>query len=154
MFSLLVGLLFSGMSIGPTLGSVIINRTHNVLVVFYVATSVHILNACFIWLVVPESLAPMQMQQARKLHEDALRSASVKKAFLKRVFSFLEPLALLLPASGGKNRQRGDWSLSLLVLANGFVLLLFVSSLSCELLGYHHECLSCHRGLSLRRCNT
>lgn len=163
MFSLLIGLMFTGMSIGPTLGSVLINRTHNVLIVFYIATAVHIVYACLIWFVVPESLAPMQMQQARKLHEDALRTASVtkKKALFKRVFSFLEPLTLLLPASVGPpkggnplKKQRGDWSLFLLALANGCVLLLIVSPLRCQLLGDHHECLSFPRDPSLQICNT
>lgn len=136
MFSLLLGLMFTGMSLGPTLGSVLINRTHNVLSVFYVATTVHVFYACLIWFVVPESLAPMQMQQARKLYDDALRAASVtkKKALFKRVFSFLEPLVLLLPGSVGPlegrnplKKQKKDWSLFLLALAHGCVLLLIVS---------------------------
>ena len=137
MFSLLLGLMFTGMSLGPTIGSVLINRTHKVLSVFYIATGSHVFYACLIWFIVPESLAPMQMQQARKLYDDALRAASVtkKKALFKRVFSFLEPLALLLPGSTGPSqggnplkKQRKDWSLFLLALAHGCVLLLIVSS--------------------------
>ena len=62
-FSLQVGLLFVGMAIGPTLGSIIVRTTrgvlsplNNVLSVFYVATVIHILYAMMLWFVVPESL--------------------------------------------------------------------------------------------------
>ena len=161
MFSLLLGLMFTGMSLGPTLGSVLINRTHNVLSVFYIATSVHILYACLIWFVVPESLAPMQMQQARKLYDDAMRvaSATKKKALFKRMFSFLEPLALLLPGSVGPEggnplkKQRGDWSLFLLALAHGCVLLLIVSVSRLQLSVNVYQYLTHPREVLLRSYN-
>ncbi|KZT71313.1 MFS general substrate transporter [Daedalea quercina L-15889] len=134
-FSLLLGLVFTGMSIGPTLGSLVINRTKNVLFVFYIATAVHIIYACVIWSVVPESLAPMQLQQARKLHEDSVRAASTtkRKAWFRRMFGFLEPMALFLPGHVGPphagtgnplKKPKRDWSLFLLAMANGCVMLL------------------------------
>ncbi|KAH9930705.1 major facilitator superfamily domain-containing protein [Fomitopsis serialis] len=129
-FSLLIGLVFTGMSIGPTLGSLLINRTHNVLIVFYVATVAHILFALSTWFVVPESLAPIQLQQARRLHETGAAAAK-KRPWFQKAFGFLAPLALLLPGAVGEGKQtnplkkpKRDWSLFLLALANGFVLLL------------------------------
>ncbi|TFY57982.1 hypothetical protein EVJ58_g6698, partial [Rhodofomes roseus] len=129
-FSLLIGLLFIGISVGPTLGSLVINRTHNVLNVFYIATAVHVVFACLVWLVVPESLSPMQLQQARRIRVVAAATTK-KKAWFRRVFGFLEPLALLLPEGLGEPQAanplktpKRDWSLFLVALANGFVLVL------------------------------
>ncbi|KAI0957937.1 hypothetical protein AcW1_006164 [Taiwanofungus camphoratus] len=131
-FSLFLGLLFTGMSIGPTLGSLLISYTGHALSVFYIAAFVHLLYSLGIWFIIPESLSAAQMADSAKLHEERLeqlrhsRSKGGVLVWLSRIFGFLTPLALLFPAAaeGGSpmKKKRRDGSLLLLATGYGFAI--------------------------------
>ncbi|KAI0723991.1 MFS general substrate transporter [Cerioporus squamosus] len=128
-FSLHLGLLFTGMGIGPTLGGLIIRFTGEFIYVFYISAAIHCVYALLVWFIIPESLSRTEMIRARQRHKEAddeYRSANAHGGFLvflKRVFAFLTPLSLFLPIDlNGGNPAKGkrrDWSLLFLVAAFG-----------------------------------
>jgi len=135
-FSLFVGLMFSGIAFGPTLGGLIVKHTGNLLTVFYIACAVHILWAMMLWFIIPESVTRAQMVESRRGYtvqlEQAKRDAP-GRPFMSRfkiLFSFLSPLALLFFAPSSMNGkqskvQRGAWSLRFVALSYGCTVLLF-----------------------------
>ncbi|GLB34576.1 putative major facilitator superfamily protein [Lyophyllum shimeji] len=106
MFSLYLGLLFTGMALGPTLGGLLIRFTGSLLSVFYAALFVHLIYASTVWLLLPESLLKSQMQQSKmKYREELLDTARDRElnpavgllVRFKRLFAFLSPLTVFLP---------------------------------------------------------
>ncbi|THG99442.1 hypothetical protein EW145_g7263 [Phellinidium pouzarii] len=143
-FSLSLGLLFIGMSLGPSIGGLFIHFTHQTLSVFYFATSIHLLYAILLWTILPESLPPRSMAANRarraRLAEEAQQTeaASVSSGWcvmavlrLKKVFVFLSPLSIFAPetvdADGYSGKTRRDWSLTLVAGSYGFSALVFAS---------------------------
>ncbi|KLO13488.1 MFS general substrate transporter [Schizopora paradoxa] len=136
-FSLSLGLLFIGMAFGPTLGSVLIRSTHQVITVFYFATATHIAYSLLVWFVIPESLSPRVMaankEKRRRENEEAQTNASSDSrtlVVLKRAFAFLSPLTVFAPETirlAGSTKTRRDWNLTLLAAAFGFSGLVFSS---------------------------
>jgi hypothetical protein len=138
MFSLGLGLMFTGIAIGPTLGGLLIHATRQVISVFYAASVVHFLYAILVWMVIPESLTSSQMAASRRKHavdmQQDLTDAPVAVNILvriKRMFKFLSPLAVFIPEKAEKGRnvlqtQKRDWSLSLLAASYGFTMLILV----------------------------
>lgn len=148
-FSLGTGLLFVGMGIGPTLGSILVHETRNLLSVFYAALAVHVLYAFWLWFVVPESLAPAAMRRNRERqrkreemqglddtlisgHRNNAEGALMKgvnkiSAGVRRTFAFLSPLSIFIPAQVHKSHGHDgkssiwnrDWSLTLVVVGYG-----------------------------------
>ncbi|KAH9857150.1 MFS general substrate transporter [Lenzites betulinus] len=126
-FSRHLGLLFTGMAVGPTLGGLVIRFTGNFISVFYVAAALHIVYAILIWFVVPESLHKRDREAARiryKVEEEEYVAAHAHGGvlvLLKRLFAFLTPLFLFLPTQvsegGSPKRKRRDWTLFLLICA-------------------------------------
>ena len=110
-FSLAIGLMFMGLAAGPTLGSVIIRETGNILSVFYMATGAHFIYAIFVWFILPESLTRRKMVKARQRYAEAraeeqrqIRQGREESGLgvwmlmtLKSVFGFLSPLAVFAP---------------------------------------------------------
>ncbi|KXN92843.1 hypothetical protein AN958_06822, partial [Leucoagaricus sp. SymC.cos] len=124
-FSLGLGLMFSGMAIGPTLGSLLIHSTGQLIAVFYAAAAMHILYALVVWFILPQSLTLSYRLRAREQYAQELR-ADVEQSgrflfFVKRLFSFLRPLTVLTPtlkeASSPLKREKKDWNLTLMALA-------------------------------------
>ncbi|KAF8236196.1 hypothetical protein L208DRAFT_1252513 [Tricholoma matsutake] len=125
-FSLSLGLFFTGMTFGPTLGGLLIRFSGNALSVFYLAGLIHFLYACMVWLIVPESLSLRQMDL---LHRKYVAESDGDRVhgITKRLFAFLSPLTLLMPGIGGEEqgninplKAKGrDWSLTLLSAAYG-----------------------------------
>ena len=72
LFSLDMGLLFTGIAIGPALGGLIIRFTGRFIIVFYISTAIHVVYSLLIWFVIPESLSPSDMQAARSRHKHDL----------------------------------------------------------------------------------
>lgn len=139
-FSRYLGLLFTGMAIGPTLGGLVIRFTGSFISVFYIAAGLHLVYALLVWFVIPESLHKRDMEAARirqRVEEEQYRAAHAHGGalvLLKRLFAFLTPLMLFLPIElnqGGtpSKGKRRDWSLALLVAAYGFTVSLMVSGL-------------------------
>ncbi|KAJ6525633.1 major facilitator superfamily domain-containing protein [Mycena capillaripes] len=132
-FSLLLGLIFSGVGIGPTLGGLLIRFSKSILSVFYLATVVHGAFALLSFTALPESLTETQMQTARTQYQERLRLLDQQeRTFLvriQRLFTFLKPLTIFFPervethpdASPWKGRQK-DWNLTLLALAYAFTI--------------------------------
>ncbi|KZT09657.1 MFS general substrate transporter [Laetiporus sulphureus 93-53] len=125
-FSLSLGLLFLGYSIGPTFGSVLISYTRNTLSVFAVAATLHVAYAFLTGCIIPESLSTAHMAEARgrAAEEEAQRTKGGVRIWLARtVGGFIRPLALLLPGKvemeDGKQRRKRDWSLLLLAAGYG-----------------------------------
>ncbi|GAA5965156.1 hypothetical protein JCM21900_004621 [Sporobolomyces salmonicolor] len=126
-FSLLGGLLFAGIAVGPSIGSLLIARSGSVLLPFYVALGLHLVYLGLLMVFLPESLSAERKETARRRHEaevcareEAERNADeeAKKRgvgavwrrragrVLARPFGFLRPVGLLLPVKkGGKEEE-------------------------------------------------
>ncbi|KAH9037056.1 MFS general substrate transporter [Lactarius pseudohatsudake] len=116
-FSRLLGMLFTGAALGPSLGGLAVRLSGNPYVVFYIALGSHAIAACFFWLVVPESLLPAQMDAARRAHR-----ASNQGYIPSWVFGFFAPLTVFAPVArkDGVTPQKflkKDWSLTWLALS-------------------------------------
>ncbi|TDL24842.1 MFS general substrate transporter [Rickenella mellea] len=146
-FSMSLGLMFTGFAIGPTFGGFLIHVTETVLSVFYFATFAHVLFAFVVWVVIPESLSRRSMQESRqrrvaelaealdaeRAEAEAGRSTGICLLMrFKRLFGFLSPLTVFAPKSLDKDNAPGkrrakDWSLTFLVLSLGFNILIMSS---------------------------
>jgi hypothetical protein len=126
-FSLSLGLIFTGMALGPTLGSLLIHATGRPLTVFYAAASGHLVYALLIWLLVPESRPRDEMRRSRAKY--AAEAATV--GFWNRAFAFLSPLAVFWPAPANKRsplKARRDWGLVLIAVGYGLTISIMVFS--------------------------
>ncbi|TBU49115.1 MFS general substrate transporter [Dichomitus squalens] len=131
-FSLNLGLLFTGVGVGPLLGGLLIRFTGKFIIVFYISAIIHLIYALLVWFIVPESLSKAELQEARSRYKVANEEYFAAHAhggilvFFKRMFAFLTPLAIFLPTRlvGGNpaKGQRRDWSLLFVVLAYAFVI--------------------------------
>ncbi|KAF8969597.1 major facilitator superfamily domain-containing protein [Flammula alnicola] len=141
-FSLSLGLLFIGIALGPTLGSLLIHVTGQTLSVFYVATGLHVLYSIFIWTILPESVSQKRMSHAKtKYALEVLEIANERErnpaisilVKARRLFAFLSPLTVFSPAEEENaigNPLKGpkrDWNLTLLVLAYAFTISIMAS---------------------------
>ena len=128
------------MVLGPSIGSLVIRFTGQVLSVFYMGGSLHLLYSCLVWFIMPESLSKGYMELAKSRYANSLRTASPNSnnsfGFIRntqRLFFFLRPLAILKPAEEvNRNALKGrrkDWNLTLLAAAYGFTVALMVSVL-------------------------
>ncbi|KAK7467283.1 hypothetical protein VKT23_004340 [Stygiomarasmius scandens] len=134
--SLSLGFLFIGFSLGPTFGGLLIRLTHKTISVFYVATVSHLIYACMIWFVVPESLSKKQMDLAKAKYkqqaaETRMQEVQVGKLAAclvkaKRIFGFLTPLAVFAPAQvvnrSPLKKSSRDWSLTFIAIGYAFTL--------------------------------
>ena len=156
-FSLSLGLLFIGMALGPTLGSLLIAGTGSAVSVFYAATACHICYSCLIWFVLPESLTRSAMMKSRRRHAIRLEEEEQKRKerearggatgsprlgksvirasrrILKRAFAFMSPLSVFAPVRDEASEKTGksDWSLTSIAAGFGFYTLVVVSSFFC-----------------------
>jgi len=89
--------------------------------VFYLAAALGLIQAFFVWFVLPESRTTAKMQRASTTHREN------PSQWFQRLFFFLEPLAILLPEKisnpNSSKVGRRDWNLTLLVLGYGLMLL-------------------------------
>jgi MFS family permease len=115
-FSIYLGLVYIGMAIGPAFGGLLIRQSGDLLTVFYYALLGHLLFACMVWFVVPESIAPTQLSRAKAAHDESKLQA--KGGLLAHLTSFFAPLKLFAPVmvATGDNplKRRKDWNLTLL----------------------------------------
>ncbi|KAG8885597.1 hypothetical protein FRB97_000505 [Tulasnella sp. 331] len=131
-FSLYLGTLFIGFALGPTIGSILIKSTQDLLTPFYVAVTAHVLMAPFYLLVLPESLSDeartaltKKQRDIRGERADAVRQAKASDLWHTRqkflaLFSFLSPLAIFLPRKI-EGTGRRDWNLTIVVASTGIV---------------------------------
>lgn len=128
-FSVYLGLIYTGMAIGPALGGLLIRQSGDLLTVFYYAFSSHLVFASMVWFIVPESLAPTQLSRAKAAYKES--KSQSKGGFRANLMSFFAPLKLFMPvtvAKGGNPlKARKDWNLTLLAATHGLVVMLMVS---------------------------
>ncbi|KAG6836783.1 hypothetical protein H0H93_003204 [Arthromyces matolae] len=136
--SLALGLLFTGMAVGPSLGALCIHITGTPITVFYASFGIHLVYAFIVCLLLPESLLKSQMERSRVAYEAELQNASQTASegtlvMIKRIFSFLSPLSVFFPEihqpGPGDNplkRKKRDWSLTMLVGSYGFAISIMV----------------------------
>ncbi|KIL69994.1 hypothetical protein M378DRAFT_7764 [Amanita muscaria Koide BX008] len=120
MFSLSLGLLFTGVAIGPAISSLLIRSTGQLLSVFFLSACLHLTYALAVLFIVPESLTKQKMQASRKKHQEQGREAPAKSVatYLKGLFRFLAPLTVLAPSKSTRTGGK-DWSLTLIALGYG-----------------------------------
>ncbi|KAJ7097761.1 major facilitator superfamily domain-containing protein [Mycena belliarum] len=125
-FSLFLGLVFFGLGFGPTIGSLLIRFTQNLLSVFYLAAGVHLSYAIMAWFLLPESLTKAQMHSAHLQHQESRRLRSEEEVTLlvrfQRLFDFLKPLTIFFPepVNTAPKGRKCDWNLTLLAIAYAF----------------------------------
>ncbi|KAJ6497032.1 major facilitator superfamily domain-containing protein [Mycena vitilis] len=133
LFSLLLGLVFTGIGIGPTIGGLLIRFSGNLLSVFYLATVIHGAFALMCLIALPESLTKTQMQAASVQYHESLRLLDEQERTLltriQRIFTFLKPLLIFFPEPverhSNTNPLKGrkwDWNLTLIAMAYGFTI--------------------------------
>lgn len=138
-FSLVLGLLFVGMAVGPTLGSLVIRSTGRLISIFYVSTGIHFLYALFVWFILPESLSLSYRLRAREKYAQRLRtdvsedtgSLGIRTLnAVKKLFGFLAPLNVFFPEVREMNnnplKKKRNWNLTLVGLAYFMVTSLMV----------------------------
>jgi MFS family permease len=137
-FSLFLGVLFAGAALGPSLGSLLIRVTHNVLSVFYGAAILHAIYLVMACIVIPESVTRSQMAASQARHIEEIRALKeVREGTvvglwdrIKRFFRLLSPLGIFLPAHNrGRNPLKGnrrDWNLSLIAVSYSLTVMLMV----------------------------
>ncbi|KAF8808993.1 MFS general substrate transporter [Phlegmacium glaucopus] len=139
-FSLNLGLMFTGMALGPIVGSLLVRFTGQALSVFYLGGTLHLLYSCLVWFIMPESLTKNHMGLAKARYADephrvpldhgrSLVAGFLNKA--QRLFAFLRPLTIFGPieeVNGNPLKApRKDWDLTFLAIAYGFTVALMGS---------------------------
>jgi MFS family permease len=153
----MLGLLFCGVAIGPTIGGLLISSTNNILSVFYVAAGLHATYMLLMLFVVPESLtkemAYANSEQAKQRAERAREAREVREMreaengkpitlsrrlgrSLRVIFFFMKPLTIVLPHRIEGTRRR-DWNLTMLAISYGMITLLTVSPHFYSFLTFH-----------------
>ena len=103
--------LFSGIAFGPLLTALIVKKTGNLILIFWVALGIHIFFILFISIVVPESLIKKRQMVAREKYAAETETENVvwrgqvdwyttARAVLHRV-NILKPLKILFPTGPG-----------------------------------------------------
>ncbi|KAF9039315.1 major facilitator superfamily domain-containing protein [Panaeolus papilionaceus] len=132
-FLLAMALMLISAAVGPTMGSLLISKTHNVLSVFYFGGILHLLLLIITLFVLPESVSMEKRQRSKEIYLRDLHNRSSGQedqdpssngiARLHRLLPFLWSLAVFLPTQE-KNRNplrriKRDWSLTLVALGYG-----------------------------------
>ncbi|KAI0273597.1 major facilitator superfamily domain-containing protein [Gloeopeniophorella convolvens] len=124
-FSLYMGLHFSGQAFGPAIYGVVVHVYKRPVLVFYIAVAMNFTYAVANCCIVPESLLRAQMKISRRKHSEELaRRKSGFFSWLGKLFSFLSPIGIFAPVRvnrGATPRRttRRDWALTLLALSFG-----------------------------------
>jgi hypothetical protein len=141
MFSIFVGLFYTGAALGPSFGGLLLRASgHNLLSVFYFVVTADILFILITWILLPESLTPSQMHAARQAHYENTRiignmennhGISCMITRVKQwVLGIVEPLVVFLPTTLKHNRTSSrDWSLTLIIFGCFVAFLVVVSVL-------------------------
>ncbi|SCV74651.1 BQ2448_7680 [Microbotryum intermedium] len=128
-FSVLGGVIFAGIAIGPTLGAILVRQSGSIILPFYVALAMHITYASVMLFVIPESLTKTRQHAARERHaeeraarhaaeDEEARKAKVNGAVMvvvlkvKRIalrpWGFLKPVGLMMPRKRDPNEMEED----------------------------------------------
>ncbi|KAL5532572.1 hypothetical protein ACEPAF_4346 [Sanghuangporus sanghuang] len=145
-FSLTLGLRFTGMAIGPTLCALIVHFTGTPIAALVLVIGTHIVYALMMLFVVPESLPSEKRAENRRVwretrnagasgdargNEDGIPNRIVQKSrsLVRSALAFLRPLSVAGPISvtqpSGKIHK--DWSLTFIVVSNGLASMILAS---------------------------
>lgn len=128
-------MVYTGIAIGPALGSLLIRQSGDIRAAFYFALAGHLLFACMIWFIIPESLTQTQLLRAKATYnENMAQRRGWIGVFLAHLTSVLAPLKLFIPVTVTRNgdplKRRKDWNLTLLAATHGLSNTSIVSELS------------------------
>ncbi|KAF7318325.1 MFS domain-containing protein [Mycena chlorophos] len=132
-FAVVAGSMLIGVGIGPIVGSLILRLSHDTLAVFYFALVLRVVHTLFIWLILPESRTEVQMHEASARYRESLDATASGVKYIVMLFKPLEifwPKHHVDPHTG---REKREWNLFSLALADG-VMLLAASSLITQFL--------------------
>ena len=142
MFSTSLGLMFTGMALGPTLGSLLIHFTGKTISVFYLATTIHLIFTFFVWTALPESLSEKRRRESKAKYVAEIADMAAEReqnpaigllVKSRRLFAFLSPLTIFMPVvekTPGTNplkAQKKDWNLTIIALGYASTITLMVS---------------------------
>jgi len=102
-FGLFHGVLFFGIAAGPSGAAYLIKATGDVMIVFYIGLSFHIVFCLSLFFIVPESLATERQRAAREKHRTKQADAEASKWYSWKALNpmnLVTPLSILLPAVG------------------------------------------------------
>ena len=128
-FAYMHSIFFLGMAVGPVIGGLLINYTGNVIIVFYCALAVHVSFALFVLFLVPESVSPEQMVQARQNHNSRRFSAEGIAysprhwRYWSNFLNIFQPLEIFWPKGRGSLFKRKKRNLLILAIVDGILLL-------------------------------
>jgi MFS family permease len=135
-----MGLLFVGIAVGPTIGGLLISKTGDLLSVYYLAASIHLLYLVSVLFIVPESLSKEEMASNREAHAENIKRGREKErrrgsgfwyscwAATRRAFFFLKPLTVFLPKERAGKQKGRNWNLTFLMISYSFVAMIVVST--------------------------
>ena len=133
-FSLLVGVFYAGVTIGPVLGGFLNERTGNVTSALYAAIVLHLVYIIIAWVALPESITKDAMLHARRRYADELAAAVDVNPLRRHVLilskSFWDsfPLNVLAPKPS-PNSQWKNWNLTWLAVSAGLINVILVCTL-------------------------
>jgi len=137
-----MGFLFVGVAVGPTIGGLLISQTGDLLSVYYLAASIHVVYLFSVLFIVPESLSKEEMANNREAHARKTKSELEKErrggsgfwywcwVAIKRAFFFLKPLTVFLPRKRAVTLRGGNWNLTFLMISYSLVALIMVSMIA------------------------
>ncbi|KAK9478554.1 major facilitator superfamily domain-containing protein [Lipomyces japonicus] len=106
-FGLLHGVLYGGMAIGPTIASLMVNKTGSVITFFYFGVFLQLLFIFSVIFIIPESLPKEMKHNAQEVHRQKIlakrdnnNSSQNSWTFNLKRFNFLKPLSAFYPNDG------------------------------------------------------
>lgn len=120
--------MFTGIALGPSLGSLLIRVTGDTLSVYYFAATAQLLYGIFVFFILPESVSKERRKQS-KLAYNATANDNPRSFRIQKLFAFLSPLSIFSPAivEAGRKGRKTDWNLTFIAIAFGLTLSAAVS---------------------------
>lgn len=150
-FSLILGLRFTGMAIGPTIGGLLmrLSSSHSPSIVLYLTAVVHAIYAIAVVTVVPEALSSTTKAENRRRRRESIAARNIHlsgsdelslgpklmmaaKGTFNRAVDVVKPLAVVAPivvyadAVSPQRSRHKDWSLTFIALAAALASLVLV----------------------------
>jgi len=153
-FSLILGLRFTGMALGPAVGGLLmrLSTSHSPSIVLYLTATVHAIYVLAVIFVVPEALSSTTKAENRRARREAIAARNVhlsisdreeialgskllmaaKRTWI-RALDFVKPLAVVAPivvyenAVSPQRSRHKDWSLTYIALAAALASLILAS---------------------------
>ena len=128
-FAYIQSVFFFGIAAGPVIGGLIINYTDSVATLFYCALAIDLSFAFFILFLIPESVTPERMVQAKQNHVNRRLSAEGipfsprQWGYWSNIFNIFQPLEIFWPRGQGPLFKLKRRNLVILGIVDGILLL-------------------------------